>query len=230
VLDALREAQGCPFCAMRNKLEKDAISFIMGPAYMEDDVRMATNELGFCKTHLESLYAEQNRLGLALMLHTHMQQLNKDTNAIIKSKIPNAGSLFSKAPKSPLVKHLEQTISSCYVCDKVENTFARYIDTFFYLWGRGGDEARLIANQTGYCLPHFMQIIDAADKLSKSKKERFMEEVLPIQQRLMQQLEEDLEWFIFKFDYRNADAPWKNAKEALIRALALLGGEKTSTK
>ena len=30
---------------------------------------------------------------------------------------------------------------------------------------------------------------------------------------------DDLEWFTDKFDYRNADADWKNSKDALIRAI-----------
>ena len=30
---------------------------------------------------------------------------------------------------------------------------------------------------------------------------------------------DDLEWFTDKFDYRHADAPWKNSKDALIRSL-----------
>ncbi len=51
VLEAFNKAKeqgGCPFCRMFDKLNADAIDFIMGPAYMEDDVRMETNRTGFC--------------------------------------------------------------------------------------------------------------------------------------------------------------------------------------
>ena len=68
VLDALRDNKGCAFCTMYEMLEKASIGFIMSPAYMEDDVRKATNKMGFCARHLAQMYDTQNRLGLALML------------------------------------------------------------------------------------------------------------------------------------------------------------------
>lgn len=225
VLDALREPKSCAFCVMREKLERDAVQFIMGPAYMEDDVRMDTNRTGFCKRHLHAMYAEQNRLGLGLMLHTHMQQLNKDIGGIVKGRIP--APLFGKDKSSTISRlraHLQKTHDSCYVCKKVESTFARYIDTFFYIWQKGGDDARLISSQKGYCLPHFIEILEAAEKLGRGKREKFLDEILPAQMRLLEEMEADLEWFTLKFDFRNADEPWKNSKDALPRALELLGG------
>jgi len=225
VLDALREPGNCAFCAMHEKLERDAVQFIMGPAYMEDDVRMETNRVGFCKRHLEAMYKEQNRLGLGLMLHTYMQQLNKDVGGIIKGRLP--APLFGKDHNSVvgrLKTHLTAAHSTCYVCRKVESTFERYIDTFFHIWGKGGDDSKLISSQKGYCLPHFIEILTAAERLGRGKREKFLDDIVPAWQSLMQTLEEDLEWFTQKFDFRNADAPWKNSKDAVPRALELLGG------
>lgn len=225
VLDALRDPQGCAFCVMKEKLERDSIQFIMGSAYMEDGVRMETNKVGFCKRHLDAMYKEQNRLGIGLILHTYMQQLNKDIGGIIKGRIP--APFFGKDQGSTvgrLKNHLQKTHETCYVCRKVESTFERYVDTFFHIWGRGGDNAKLIAAQKGYCLPHFIVILTAAERLGRGKREKILDEILPAFQRLLQEMEEDLEWFTLKFDHRNADEPWKNSKEALPRALALLGG------
>jgi hypothetical protein len=203
VLDAFKaskEGGGCPFCLMREKLERDAVAFIMGPAYMEDDVRMETNRLGFCAPHLKMMYANQNRLGLALMLHTHMQRLNKG--------------------------NIAKAASSCYLCKRVDATFERYIETFFRLWNGGGEEARLIESAPGYCLPHFSLIAAMAEKQGKKTMNRFNEKILSAQITYMKQMEEDLEWFTLKFDYRNADAPWKNSKDALPRAIDMLGGNR----
>ncbi|MDR0271869.1 MAG: DUF6062 family protein [Clostridiales bacterium] len=227
VLDALREPQGCAFCAMKEKLENDAVQFMMGPSYMEDDVRMETNRVGFCKRHMEAMYSHQNRLGLGLMLHTYMQQLNKDIGNITEGRVPV--SFFAKDQSGTLSKiknHLEKNKNSCYVCRKVEKTFGRYIDTFFYLWSKGGDEAKLISSQKGYCLPHFVELLSAAENLSRGKREKFLNEILPSWQRLFTETEEDLDWFVQKFDHRNADEPWKNSKDALPRTIALLGGRK----
>jgi len=226
VLDALKEPKHCAFCVMHDKLTHDAIQFILGPAYMEDDVRTDTNRLGFCEAHMKAMYAGQNRLGLALMLHTHLKQLNKDLTSIIKNKLPSP--LFGKDNDGPVAKthaHLSKTLATCYVCDKVESTFQRYIDTFLYLWGKGGEDTRLITGQKGYCMPHFTQLAAAAKNLGRSKREKFIDEILKPQLAHLQELEEDLDWFTLKFDHRYADEPWKNSKDALPRALAVFGCE-----
>ena len=47
VNDAFDLDTECPVCAMQQALEADAIEFTMGPSYMEDDVRMETDRIGF---------------------------------------------------------------------------------------------------------------------------------------------------------------------------------------
>jgi len=210
---------------MQKKLERDVIQFILGPAYMEDDVRMETNKTGFCKTHMHAMYKEQNRLGLALMLHTHMQRLCKDTNDIITGRRPLP--LFGKDPNSALPRlkeHLAKTSASCYVCNRVNSTLTRYVDTFFYIWSKGGEDAKLVENQTSYCLPCFIILLEATEKLGRGKREKFLDILLPIWQKFTQELEGDLDWFVQKFDHRNANEPWKNSKDALPRALNFFGG------
>ena len=225
VLDALRDNKGCAFCTMFEMLEKNAIGFIMSPAYMEDDVRKATNRVGFCARHLSQMYDAQNRLGLALMLHTHLQKLNADLTKMAKARV--SGSFFGGDGGGPVAKihaYLTEVNSECYVCSRVDGTFARYIDTFFHLWGRGGEEGDLIKAQAGYCLPHFGMLAGAAAKMGKGKRDRFIETFVTKQITHMQTLADDLEWFTQKFDHRNADLPWNNSKDALLRAVALLGG------
>jgi len=225
VLDALREPGRCAFCAMYDMLEKAAIQFIMSPAYMEDDVRRETNRVGFCQRHLGQMYAAQNRLGLALMLHTHLQKINADMAKLAKG---SAASWFGKdaaGPTAKLGEHFTKVNDACYVCNRVDGTFEKYIDTFFHLWGMGGDEADLIKAQKGFCLPHFAALCTAASKLGKGKRDKFMEQFVPRQLEHMQTLADDLEWFTQKFDHRNAELPWNNAKDALIRTMALLGGD-----
>ena len=230
ILDALRDPKHCAFCVMRSKVEGDAIRFIMSPAYMEDDVRMETNKLGFCETHLVAMYNAQNRLGLALMLHTHIRKLSKDISSKVNSKLP--APFFGKDTSGPIATmraHLDKTLATCYVCNSVESTFARYLGTFLYMWGKGGEDARLIKSQKGYCLPHFTMLLAEAENLSRSKRDKFMEEIARPQLAHMKELEENLEWFTLKFDHRNANEPWKNAKDALPRALALMGVKEGAT-
>jgi len=225
VRDALNNPGHCAFCAMYNRIEEHAIQFVMGPSYMEDDVRMETNAIGFCKSHLEAMYKEQNRLGLALMLTTHMQQLNKELASIVKNKLPSA--IFGKDTSSSLAKmgnYLEKVVHSCYVCNRVEHNFALYIGTFLHLWEKDGTDAKLIKEQKGYCLPHFTRLIKTVcEKFGRGKRDKFLEEIIKPQLAMLKELEIDLDWFTQKFDHRNANEPWKNSKDALPRALAIFG-------
>ena len=68
----------CPVCAMKKKLDDDEVAFAMGPSYMEDDIRLTTDKIGFCAHHMQMMYDFENRLGLGLILNTHMQNIIKN--------------------------------------------------------------------------------------------------------------------------------------------------------
>ena len=101
----------------------------MGPSYMEDDVRMETNETGFCSHHIQKMYGYQNRLGLALMLHTHMKRTNDRIETLLKSQTSPKKGLFGKKETDPLTEYLETLENSCYVCNRMHRIFDRYLDT-----------------------------------------------------------------------------------------------------
>ena len=82
VNDAFDSGCECPMCQMQKDLERNAIEYTMGPSYMEDDNRAMTDKLGFCSHHLRMLYQEKNRLGLALMMNTHMNKTIQDMRAL----------------------------------------------------------------------------------------------------------------------------------------------------
>ena len=41
----------CAICAIENRIEKEEIEYTLGPAMMEPDFRIISNQKGFCKTH-----------------------------------------------------------------------------------------------------------------------------------------------------------------------------------
>jgi hypothetical protein len=155
-----------------------------------------------------------------------MQQLNKDAASAAKeSPLPRFGKKSKgNSPAERLNNLFESVYKSCYLCRMTDNTFERYMDTFLYLWKKGGDEARLIEDIPGYCLPHFSELLKLSENLGKNKQITFVKIIIPTQLYYMGLMEDDLEWFTLKFDYRNANEPWKNAKDALPRAMAMLRG------
>lgn len=212
----------CPVCAMHKKLETNAIEFTMGPSYMEDDVREATSRLGFCEKHLEQLYKNQNRLGLALIIKTHMEKVLKEVGKHNGSQVRLAPpSLFrKKGEDSGLVSYLNELTGKCYVCDKIEGTFERYIATIFHLYHVEEDFRKKFKSCKGFCTNHYKVLYAAASGyLSKGELEDFIKELDRLYAENMKRVIDDLEWFINKFDYRYANEPWKNAKDALPRAM-----------
>lgn len=222
VMDAFRESNECPFCHMYHTLESQAINFVLGPSYMETDVREKTNELGFCKEHLTKLYSQKNRLGLALMLHSHMNVTRDALTKLLDQPIKKSkkGFLKKEAANQELTSYLKEKATKCYICDKVDDTFHRYMDTFFYLWKKDKDFIDLVKNSNGFCLEHFADMYQQAPKyLNDSALNAFLEVVVPIQLDNLQRVQDDLDWFIKKSDYRFADEPWKNSRDALVRSM-----------
>ena len=74
VNDAFDSESECPFCTLGQKLEKEVLDYVMGPSYMEEDVREQTDLMGFCKEHYRQMLAAGNRLGVAIMLKTHIKK------------------------------------------------------------------------------------------------------------------------------------------------------------
>ena len=66
---------GCPFCTMQETLQKNELDLITGASMMEPDIRIKTNEQGFCRKHYDMMLLMKNRLGIALMLESHLDEV-----------------------------------------------------------------------------------------------------------------------------------------------------------
>ena len=211
----------CPVCEMYNRLEADAVDFVMGDSYMEDDVRMETDRIGFCGKHLPLLYRNQNRLGLGLILLTHMDRQLKEMEELSKKKTVKAGGLFKKSVGGdPLAEYLKKQENSCYVCKRMANSYERYLATVFYLYENDEAFRKKFRESKGFCMKHYGKLHEMAENsLGNKYREEFIENLDRITLENFKRVRDDLEWFTDKFDYRNADAPWKNSRDALIRAM-----------
>lgn len=226
VNEAFETDSECPICSMRKKLETNAVEFTMGPSYMEDDVREATSRLGFCEKHLEQLYKNQNRLGLALILKTHMDKIVRDVEKHTGNAKLAVPSFFKKKGEaSGVVSYLNELEEHCYVCEKIEDTFERYIATVFHLYHNEESFRRKFLESKGFCTGHYKVLYSSAPEyLSGEELNHFLQELSRLYLENMRRVRDDLEWFINKFDYRYADEPWKNAKDALPRAMQKTNG------
>ena len=233
VNDAFHTDCECPICQMHRTLEMNAIEFVMGPSYMEDDVRMETDRIGFCSHHLELMYQNQNRLGLALMLKTHMDRIITDLEKLQSGSTVTStkGGLFRKkadpaaTPADPIHSYIETLEHSCYVCNRIEAMYQRYLATVFYLYRTDEDFRQSFRSSKGFCTPHYDILRRlASEELTGNTLTEFIADLDRLYIENMKRVRDDLEWFTDKFDYRNADAPWKNSKDALPRSAGKVVG------
>lgn len=221
VIDGFQTDCECPICTMRDSLEADAIDFTMGPSYMEDDVRAVTDEVGFCEKHIQMLYKNQNRLGLALMLHTHMKKTIEELEHLTQTSNQTAKSFFKKKPASSnLTCYIQKLEQSCFICNRMNQTLERYFVTIFHLYKTEPDFVKKFQTCRGFCTKHYGILYDLAPNyLSGTFLEQFLHDLHSIYFENMKRVRDDLDWFIDKFDYRNADKPWKTSQDALPRTI-----------
>lgn len=225
VNDAFDKDCECPVCEMYHVLQYNTIDFIMGPSYMEDDVRMVTNKIGFCEKHLKLLYLNQNRLGLSLMLLTHMDKVIKETEKAAKSRKPSSAGLFKKKEQSDLEKYIHNLEDSCYVCDRMSGMFSQYIETVIYLYNNDSEFKKKLNKSKGFCNKHYIMLYESASKhLRGQVLDDFINDINRLYLENIKRVRDDLEWFTDKFDYRYVNEPWKNSKDALPRAMQKLNG------
>ncbi len=219
VNDAFAVDCECPICIMYRELEKNAVEFTMGPSYMEDDVREVTDRMGFCTEHTRKLLKMENKLGISLILHSHMVKTNKDISKIAQEST-KPSTLFKKKDITHLTSYLNTLNTSCYVCDRIEETFKRYLRTIHHLWANDDSFRRKYENSKGFCTRHYEDLLKhALLNLSGAKLDEFIAVTNKIYMENMERVTADLEWFIDKFDYRHKDEPWKNSKDALPRSV-----------
>lgn len=220
VTDAFHTDSECPLCNMYHELETQSIEYVMGPSYMEDDTRAMTDKTGFCKHHIKQMYANQNRLGITLILDTHMDEVIKNLERLSKNGKPASGSIFKKPAYTDVKSYIDYLESNCFVCNRINSTFERYVATIFYLYKTEEDFRNTFRSSKGFCTKHYGMLYQmAGSSLHDSSLNDFIKDLNELYFTNMKRVKEDLEWFRDKFDYRYHDAPWKNAKDAVPRSL-----------
>lgn len=209
---------GCPLCRMRDMLETRTVEYIMGAAMMEPDVRLETNRLGFCREHFTMMLGQKNRLSLALMLQTHLDEVK--TSVFAKKK------LFE--PKLAKKKKLSEVNSTCFVCSKVEWGLERLLHTLFDMMEHEDFRALFLA-QEFLCLPHYEMLVSAAPAyLKKEKIDGFYADCEKLAKGYAEVLYTDVSKYCSMYDYRNAgkDADWGNSRDSIERAITFLTSRK----
>jgi len=206
---------GCPLCRMRDTVEERIINYIMGDAMMEPDVRIETNRVGFCEHHYNEMLSHRGRLQLALMLQTHVDEINN--NVFKKSIFTSSGKRGEKAAKIS---------DTCFICNKMEFGISRMIDTIYRCYENERDFRELFNSQEMFCLPHSERLINGIDKRNmKRYGGEFANNLTRITGEYSKRLYESISEYCTMYDYRaKKEEASAECKDSVERTVAFLNG------
>ncbi|MBQ9940730.1 MAG: hypothetical protein IJO74_04255 [Clostridia bacterium] len=220
VNEAFEQNDNCPFCLLRKKLEDNELDLILGASMMEPDIRIQTNKMGFCDVHYKKMYNLKNRLGLALMLESHLDSVLNATKtdgiSLLKDKLSKTG------------ENACEISTSCYVCTRIKTNFDKMMETACLLWENDPESRKKLLNQNHFCLKHYGMFLKFAKLyISKKKQSDFLSAVSSVQTPYAEKVKENISAFCKSFDYRFADIPLEEAKYAVEKAICFLEGDFT---
>ncbi len=238
VWDAIKQGGDCPLCALRRRNELLDVDRFLGGSVMEPDTRIRVNEKGFCPRHQLMLYACKNRLGHALMMHTHLRETIRRVKPIMDAAKAAAGQsaatpmmkrVLGKDPGKPALQAAAQKLSAvsgtCILCEAIEENTNRYAYTLLHLYQTDAAFRKAFAASKGVCLPDLALLMGMAQEaLSGQTLSDFIRDCCDATERTMEKNAADNEGFTLKFDYRNADKPWGDSRGSLERTVNQLRG------
>lgn len=220
----------CPLCVLEKRLENEAVEYALGAAMMEPDWRIESNEKGYCNRHISQMFEVKNKLSLALVLDTHLDEIRSKLKKASKNlDTLSKGSFFKKTDSkeflSEFTKQLKSINSSCIICDRINYTMERYISTIFYMWQKDDDFKKKFEVSKGLCLKHFEMLVNESEKHMKGKTHsEFLKTVISKELNELDRIQDDIHKFTLKFDYRNRDMEWGTAEDAPIRTVEKIAG------
>lgn len=228
--DALTAGDECPFCWLERKLEQTAIEFALGASYMESDIREQTDRRGFCRRHTKAMFDYGNNLGNAWIFKTRLAWLRRELKKQMEEFSPQPAPMLGRFKKKEgqectISSWIRQEESHCYVCDRVEETYRRVLDTFIHQVKQEEEFLKLVEGSKGFCIHHFADLVEICErKLGKKDQDKIFPMLFGQMNRELERVQEDIDWLIEKYDYTNADKGWRNSEDAVQRTMQKIVG------
>lgn len=223
----------CPLCELEKQLEEDAVDYALGAAMMEPDYRVESNAKGYCRKHFSRMLEKNNKLSLALILDTHLEEIRKMLGKHKKEAASLSGeksSIFKKSGAPAFAQKMAAELNKfqcgCMVCEKTNTTMERYADVLLYMWANDEQFKAKFDKSKGVCLKHMEMLLLICPKaLKPAQQGAFIAELYKKQEEELNRIQEDVHKFTLKFDYRNKDMEWGTAKDAPFRTIDKISGK-----
>ncbi len=222
--EALDKDCDCAFCYLEDKLEREQIEYTLGPAMMEPDFRILCNEKGFCRRHIAQMAKAKRALPLALVLDTRCDEIIKKLKSADPHGVKKGFFAKKKSKEFELQSITKDLNKSCIVCERIEKTMTKFINTFWYLYGKEPEFKDKFMSGRGVCLKHFRELVEGAVSQNSNKKETFIKELYDFEMKVLNREKEEIHGFTKQFDYRSDKEKWQVERDAHLRCASRLCG------
>lgn len=206
----------CPICRLHEKFEQQSLEYIMGAAMMEPDVRIDTNKSGFCTKHYYNMLSMRNRLSLALMLETHLKEIQNLFEEV---------SSGAKKQTQAAAQKLADIAEDCFLCRRIANTLEKYCSNIVFLWKTEPEFREKLSKQPQFCFTHTAALLKSGQKhLSAKHFSSFAADVTTVAEKGLKIYSDEVARFCKSFDYRYAGHELGDAKLACEHAVEWLTG------
>ena len=216
VNDVFMPRDGCPMCKMRDMLERRKAEYVTGSAMMEPNVRVRTNEEGFCYRHFSMMIRLGKRLSNALILESHLQRVAEE--------------LVLTSPKGKFDKKrlsaLQSMTKDCFICRDIKYNMENMVRIVHAMWISEPEFRQLYSEQPYICLEHYSMLLEIDQKGLGKNFDAFYQATISLTGNYLTKLIDDVHHFSSMFDYRNEGADWGNSRDSIERAVEFLTGEK----
>ena len=235
--DGVKSGDECMFCWLERKLEQENLEFALGSSYMEGDIREETSKSGFCRHHTKMMYDCGNSLGNAWIFKSRLEWMNQQLKKHIAQYEPAGGTGFwerfrrteqaeTDRSRSGTEGWIRSEEDHCYVCRRMKVIYERMLDTFVYMLREDPGFGSLLTESKGFCIHHFADVLMVCEeKLKPQEKQVWIPRLGQLMTKNLDRVQQDIDWLIEKYDYRNQDADWKQSRDAVQRTMQkLIGG------
>lgn len=239
--DAYGEGGECPLCSLLDAVERTYLLSFQHSRLMEPNVRVQTNAKGFCPAHWDRLYRQENRLGTALMAHTHLRENRRWIGSRLDGLREEAGKGGGRRPFLPAargsgawdaaVRELRSYVDRCFLCDLLAMDRERYCFTVVYLWKKDPEFLPVFRSSRGFCVDHFLAVLAEARKaLNRANLLRWLDDAVPLMKGSLERLEGEVEAFTGIFRHENTEPVGEDVRTALVRTLQKMAGRMFRTE
>jgi len=235
--DAYAERGECPLCSVMTTVETNYLRSFRGARVMAPEVRVGTNRSGFCPEHYERLYRGEGKLGLGLMVHTHLAELlpslRRELQAALTQALGKAPGLLARlrarradSAAGGLAARLRHLVSRCYICDMLARDLEHFCFTVLYLWQRDAAFPGTLRASRGFCLSHYAALLHKAERMLRPEELRgWLGDTVPLEIQSLERLEQEVLSFTQSYHHTARGSP-RDAEErtALSRAVQKLSG------